>query len=201
MASQFTLLAQPGWVNLLILIPVLAYARWHRRGVALDWRRLLMGALFAAGFGFVEAAVVIYLRAAVGLLPGYQGTLADVARHSSEIYQQARAVGELPRSLLIVEVLREAATLVMLVTIALLSAARARERWAMFLWSFAIWDATYYLWLWATVRWPASLLTPDVLFLIPVPWIAPVWFPLLVSLLTMVSVILGSVRGTAPEPA
>ncbi|HVH69643.1 MAG TPA: hypothetical protein VNB49_00850, partial [Candidatus Dormibacteraeota bacterium] len=40
---------------------------------------------------------------------------------------------------------------------------------------------TYYLALWATVRWPLSLRDPDVLFLIPRPWISPVWFPLLVS--------------------
>jgi len=40
-----------------------------------------------------------------------------------------------------------------------------------FLWAFAIWDIFYYAALWATVRWPLSLRDPDILFLIPVPWL------------------------------
>jgi hypothetical protein len=45
--------------------------------------------------------------------------------------------------------------------------------------------------LWATVRWPYSLLAPDILFLIPVPWVAQVWFPLLVSVLSIAAVVVG----------
>jgi hypothetical protein len=59
-----------------------------------------------------------------------------------------------------------------------------------FLWTFAIWDIVYYAALWATVRWPLSLRDPDILFLIPVPWLSPVWFPLLVSALALVAVLL-----------
>jgi hypothetical protein len=187
-AVKFTLFPQPWWVSLLILVPLAGYLGWRRKGLALTWNRLLVGALFAAGFGFVEAAVVVYLRAAIGLLPGYAGTLADVARNSSQFYQQSESVAQIPRSLLTVEVFREVATVVMLVTMALLSASRLRERWAMFVWMFAIWDGTYFLWLWATIRWPNSVLAPDVLFLIPVPWIAQVWFPLLISLLSVLAV-------------
>ncbi|MGH7809446.1 MAG: hypothetical protein ACREP5_04120, partial [Candidatus Binatia bacterium] len=91
--------------------------------------------------------------------------------------------------LLTVEIFREAATLVMLLSIALLSAKCWRERSAIFLWSFAIWDICYYLGLYLTVGWPPSLLSPDVLFLIPVPWLAQVWFPILVSALTMLAVV------------
>jgi hypothetical protein len=43
--------------------------------------------------------------------------------------------------------------------------------------------------LWATVRWPLSLRDPDVLFLIPRPWISPVWYPLLVSGLAILAVL------------
>ena len=93
-------------------------------------------------------------------------------------------------SLLTIEIFRELATLIMLVTIALLIVKTWRERWAMFLWIFAAWNIFFYVALWATVRWPSSLTTPDVLFLIPVPWFAQVWFPLLVSGLTMVAVVL-----------
>lgn len=196
---KFTLFAQPWWVNCLILVPLAGYLAWRRRGLTLGWRRLLVAALFAAGFGFVEAAVVIYLRAAIGLLPGYAGTLADVVAASSQFYQQSQSVAQIPRSLLVVEALREAATIVMLTTLALLTAGRRRERWAMFLWVFAIWDGTYYLWLWATIRWPDSLLAPDVLFLIPAPWIAQVWFPLLVSVLTVLVVIWSSATSHRPQ--
>jgi hypothetical protein len=135
--------------------------------------------VFAASFGFLEATVVVYLRAAAGLLPGYRGTLSDVIRLSGEFYRQAQAIGEFPQSLITLEVLREAATILVLLSVAVLSSAKRRSRAAIFLWTFAIWDIVYYASLWATVRWPPTLRERDVLFLIPVPWFAPVWFPLL----------------------
>ena len=188
--ESFVLLAIPWWVNLLILVPFISWYIWKKHGgITIATRTLILTGLFGIAFGFVEAAVVVYLRAAVGTLPGYGGTLADVAVLSSTIYQQAQLVAELPRSLLVIEFFREAATMVMLATIALLTAKRVRERWAMFLWVFAIWDIFYYVGLWATVRWPASLLTPDVLFLIPTPWFSQVWYPLLVSILTLIAVV------------
>jgi len=184
------LIAEPWWVNLLVLIPPLAYVSWRRGGVPLTRRQLLISAVFAAAFGFIEATVVAYLRAATGLLPGYQGTLADVMRHSSEFYQQSQALTQFPKSLLTLEVLREAATILVLLSVALLTAPKARARLAVFLWTFAIWDIVYYAALWATVRWPQSLKDPDVLFLIPKPWFSPVWYPLLVSVLAMLAVLL-----------
>lgn len=192
--QAFRLLANPWWVNLLVLIPVLAYLAWHRRGLSLSLGQLLLSALFAIAFGFVEGAVVVYLRAALGMLPGYQGTLADVIRLSSSLPRQAPPVAQLPPSLLTVELVREAATLLMLLSVALLGARRLRDRCALFLWCFALWDLAYYGSLWATVRWPASLRDSDVLFLIPVPWLAQVWFPLVVSLLTLLAVLLARRR-------
>ncbi|HEV8523757.1 MAG TPA: hypothetical protein VGQ71_04605 [Terriglobales bacterium] len=188
---QFYFFAQPWWVNLLILVPVLAYLGWRRWGLDLGRQQLIYSAIFGVAFGFVEAAGVVYLRGAVGLLPGYGGTLDEVRRLSSSIYHQAEAVGQLPESLLKIEVFREAATLFVLVSVALLAAAARRERFALFLWVFAIWDICYYAGLWVTVRWPPSLATPDVLFLIPEPWLAQVWFPITISVLTVVAVIFG----------
>jgi hypothetical protein len=193
--------AQPWWVNLLVLIPFAAYFAFRRKRVLLGWRRLIMVAIFAAAFGFVEAAVVVYLRAAIGLLPGYTGTLFDL-RHSSEGYVQATSLSQFPRSLLTIEACREAATMVMLVGVALLTASRASARWAAFLWLFALWDVSYYAGLWAMVRWPASLTDLDVLFLIPVPWVAQVWFPLLVSALTVLAIALSRFgQSSAGKPA
>lgn len=177
-------------MNLLILIPPLSYFLGRRNGISLSARQLLAGAVFAAAFGFVEAVVVVYLRASVGLLPGYQGTLSDVMRRSNEFYQQAQAITQFPQSLLTLEVLREGATIVMLLSVAFLTAAKAGPRAAIFLWTFAIWDIAYYAALWLTVRWPLSFRDSDVLFLIPRPWISPVWFPLLVSVLVVVAIFL-----------
>ncbi len=184
------LIAQPWWVNLLLLVPPLAWFSWRRGGVPVTVRQLLLSGVFAASFGFLEAVVVVYLRAAVGLLPGYQGTLADVVRMSGDVYRQSQAINQIPKSLLTLEVLREAATIVMLLSVALLTSAKSKARAAVFLWTFAIWDIVYYAALWATVRWPLSLSDPDVLFLIPVPWLSPVWFPLLVSALALAAVLL-----------
>ena len=184
------LVAQPWWVNLLVLVPPLAWFWWRRGGVPVTVRQLVISGVFAASFGFLEAVVVVYLRAAVGLLPGYQGTLSDVIRLSEDFYRQSKAISQFPKSLLTLEVLREAATILMLLSVALLTSTKSRARAAVFLWTFAIWDIVYYAALWATVRWPLSLRDPDILFLIPVPWLSPVWFPLLVSALVLAAVLL-----------
>jgi hypothetical protein len=187
------LVAQPWWVNLLVAVPPLAWFSWRRGGVPLTWAQLFLSGIFAASFGFLEAVVVVYLRAAVGLLPGYQGTLSDVIRMSGGFYQQSQAIGQFPKSLLTLEVFREAATILMLLSVAFLTSSKSRARAAVFLWTFALWDTVYYAGLWATVRWPLSMRDPDVLFLIPVPWLAPVWFPLLVSALALAAVLLSRV--------
>jgi len=186
--GQFQLLAQPLWVNLLVFIPLGLFIGWRRRGLQISGRQFLFATLFALAFGFVEAAVVVYLRAAAGLLPGYTRTLSEVQRLGRGTALYPPTITQLPQSLLTVEVLREGATIVMLVSVAMLAAARARERLAVFLWTFALWDISYYAELWATIRWPTSLTDLDLLFLIPVPWVAQVWFPLLVSVLTLIAV-------------
>lgn len=196
------LIAEPWWVNLLLLVPPVAYYSWKRGGgVALVPRQLLSSGMFAAAFGFVEATVVVYLRAATGLLPGYQGTLSDVVRRSGEFYQQSQAITQFPQSLLTLEVFREAATIVMLLSVAFLTAVKARSRFAIFLWTFAVWDISYYAALWATVRWPLSLRDADVLFLIPRPWLSPVWFPLSVSALAILAVLLARANPPKAEKA
>ncbi|HST11363.1 MAG TPA: hypothetical protein VLL05_13380, partial [Terriglobales bacterium] len=120
---------------------------------------------------------------------GYGVSLSAVALFSKSFSPAMPESAVLPVSLLKVEVCREAATMLMLITVALLGAVNRPARWAMFLWTFGIWDLTYYATLCATIRWPSSLANPDVLFLIPIPWISPVWFPLLVSTLCIAAVL------------
>ncbi len=188
------LFAEPWWVNLLLLVPLICAYAWRRKPLLISGRQLGLAASFGIAFGFVEAAVVVYLRAAVGLLPGFEGSLEDVVRHAPEFYRQAEALRDFPQSLLEMEILREVASLLVLLAVSALAATNGRERWAIFLWTFALWDLTYYAALWGTIGWPQSLLDLDVLFLIPVPWIAQVWFPLLVSSLTAGAVLLGNAR-------
>ena len=192
--GQFRLLAHPTWVNLLVLIPLTLYFAWRNRGIQIPGRQLLFVSIFALAFGFVEAAAAVYLSAAAGLLPGYMGTLSDVQRFGGAVQPDTISIDQFPRSLLTVEVLREAATILMLASVALLAATKAPERCAVFLWTFALWDVSYYAGLWATIRWPTSLNDLDLLFLIPVPWVAQVWFPLLVSALTLLVVVLSRRR-------
>lgn len=169
------LLARPWWVNIAILVPLGAFFAFRKKKLALGRRTLVLAFLFAAAFGFVEAAVVIYLRFAFGPL----GT-ASIQRISATVGAT---------TIFTIEVMRETATIVMLLTVAALSAPRTRERAGLFLWMFAAWDAFYYVFLALIIHWPSSLLSTDILFLIPTPWYAQVWFPLLVDLLVLTVVL------------
>jgi hypothetical protein len=133
--------------------------------------KLLLLALFGLAMAHFEGVVVVYLRKALGML-------------DSESNQES--VGKFPKRYLYIEMTREAATIVMLVVIATLVGTTWVERGVLFLWTFAFWDLFYYVSLYILIKWPPKLTTIDVLFLIPVPWIAPVWFPIGVSSLTIV---------------
>jgi hypothetical protein len=186
---------RPWWVNLLMLVPFLTFYFFRRNRPSLGTTQLLISGLFAIAFSFVEASVVIYLRAITGFVTG--SGLSAVTDLSSSFYNEARIVTDFPPSLLKVEISREAATILMLGCIAWLTVHGKKERWAVFLWAFAVWDIFYYVSLRLTVGWPSSLKTSDVLFLIPVPWISQVWFPLIVSTLTLLSIM--AVRTTQPK--
>ena len=165
------MLARPWWVNLLILVPAIPFLL-PKQKIGLTRKQLVTAALFGIAFAFVEAAVVVYLRAAAGLLPG----------------QPSRALAPFTQSLFRIECYREAATMVMLYAVCSLTGRSVAERIAAFLWVFAFWDVFYYVWLRVTIGWPATLVDSDILFLIPTPWVAQVWFPLLVSSVTALTV-------------
>ncbi len=133
--------------------------------------KLLLLAVFGLAMAHFEGVVVVYLRKALGML-------------DSDGNKQA--VEKIPARYLTIEMTREAATIIMLIAIALLSGSGWIEWIIFFLWTFAFWDLFYYLSLYILIKWPPKLTTIDVLFLIPVPWIAPVWFPVGVSSLTII---------------
>ena len=132
--------------------------------------RLSLLAIFGIAMAHLEGVVVVYLRKALGML-------------NSESNKES--LEKFPKRYLSIEMTREAATIVMLLIIAYLAGHTWVERGILFLWTFAFWDLFYYLSLYILIKWPPKLTTIDVLFLIPRPWIAPVWFPIGVSGLTI----------------
>ena len=117
-------------------------------------RKLVWIGVFAIAMAFVETMIVFYLR---------------------KLYYPDNNLFPLnismPTEILIFEWIREAATIVMLLAIAVLAGRNAKEKFAYFIYTFAIWDIFYYVWLKVTLDWPASLMTWDVLFLIPITWV------------------------------
>jgi len=82
----------------------------------------------------------------------------------------------------VVEIFREAATVVMLVGVGALAGKNFQQRLAFFLLAFAIWDLFYYVFLKIILDWPSSWLTWDILFLIPAPWVGPVLSAVIASM-------------------
>jgi hypothetical protein len=119
--------------------------------------------VWGIAFGYIESAVVVYLRA-LYYPEGFAFPLAPIAP-----------------SILTTEIIREAATLILLWSTASLVYSRMQSRVAAFFILFGVWDIFYYVFLKALLDWPATLLTWDILFLIPLPWAGPVWAPILVS--------------------
>lgn len=122
-----------------------------------------MGVFYMA-MAYLESAVVVYLRA-LYYPEGFDFPLVPM-----------------DRSLVGAEVWREVATIIMLLAPAALVTRSALERFAWFCFGFGVWDIFYYVWLKVLLDWPASLMSRDLLFLVPLPWVGPVWAPCVVSL-------------------
>jgi hypothetical protein len=146
------------------------------------FRKVLIGlVLFSAAFGYLEAAVVIYLRSIYAPLRGhfYPASAGDLFPLLT--LAQLRSLGPEHLIRLQIEVGREFATLLMLAGAALVAACNVRAWVAAFVLCFGVWDISFYLFLKILIGWPASLFTWDILFLIPVPWSGPVLAPVLTA--------------------
>jgi hypothetical protein len=157
--------------------------------------------LLGVSFGYVEATVVVYLR---GLYePIHERRHPD--RAPGDLFpliplEQLQV--EEPQALwwLAVELGREAATIVLLAGAALAAARSFREWFAGFVVAFGIWDIFYYVFLKLLLDWPTSLLTWDLLFLLPVPWAAPVLAPALVAVVMIACGVTVLQREAAGQP-
>ncbi len=128
-------------------------------------KKLIWVAIFSISMGFVESAVVVYLRR-IYYPEGFSFPLKPLIDN-----------------LMGVEVLREAATIFMLLSAAALAGKKIWERFAYFLFCFGVWDIFYYVWLKVLLDWPSTIFDWDILFLMPMPWIGPVIAPITISML------------------
>ncbi len=89
-----------------------------------------------------------------------------------------------------IEILRELATLLLVFMVSWLVGQNIRQRLAYLMFTFGCWDIFYYLALKLTLNWPSALLDWDILFIVPVPWLAPVLAPLLVALSMVIAALI-----------
>lgn len=148
----------------------------------MEIKRLLWLTLFAIAMAQVEAALVVHLRT---------------------IYYADAPLALFPLSLLSqrdlgIELVREACTVVMILTVALLAERGFTRVFAAFVYVFGLWDIFYYIWLKLMIGWPVSWLEWDILFLIPWPWFGPWITPVLIALLFVIWG--GRVLSTPPKP-
>ena len=157
------------------------------------WRRLFWWTIFAAAFGYVEALVVVYIRRLTGMGPSldYHEVWAakQLAWNGPSIIAEMRRLGVYQT-----EYGREIATLLLLLGPAMAAGRTGRERLALFLYTFAVWDETYYLWLWLWTGFPKSLMATDIYFLVPIAWYGPVWFPVVVVMPLVIAISLWLLR-------
>ena len=135
--------------------------------------KIIWVSIFAVAMAYVESAVVVYLRI-IFHPEGFEFPLKKIINDPN----------------IVVEVYREAATVVMLTAVAVIAGKKFWERFGYFIIAFGVWDIFYYVWLKVILDWPASIFDWDVLFLIPVTWIGPVIAPVSVSIIMIVCGIL-----------
>jgi hypothetical protein len=121
---------------------------------------------FAVAMAWMESATVLYLRTLVDRVVPYQ-------------------VDPLPIHAVLgpVELVREAATLVMLLTTGILAGRTWQQRFGYMAVAFGTWDILYYVFLRLMSGWPSSIFDWDILFLLPLPWWGPVLAPVSIALL------------------
>src|SRR5207249_5716507 len=128
---------------------------------------------------WAESATVYYLRVMVDRVNPYQSNPLPVSGHVAQV-----------------ELVREAATLLMLLVVGMLCGRTLRTRLGYTAIAFGVWDIFYYVFLRMMCGWPRSLFDWDILFLLPLPWWGPVLAPVCIALLMIVWGTLVSQRAT-----
>ena len=132
--------------------------------------RSIWVAIFAVAFAWVESAVVVYLRKIY-----FDGVFSFPL---VVVWEEGKHVID---PLIKIEFGREIATLIMLLAVGWVAGRNKFQRFCFFMIAFGIWDVFYYIWLYVMVGWPKSLMTWDLLFYVPLPWVGPVITPVLIA--------------------
>jgi len=133
--------------------------------------------------GYLEAAVVVYLREL------YYPSGFHIPQKVKFPFIKFGPVAELKpfsKKIILTERGRELSTIIMLFSFAWLVGSSLSSRISYFLLTFGVWDIFYYIFLKIILRWPESFGTTDVFFLIPTPWLGPVWLPILCSAIIII---------------
>ena len=125
--------------------------------------------VYAIAMAWLESAVVYYLRTMIHRVEPYQPNPLPVVGGFGPV-----------------EAIREAATMIMLLTVGMLAGRNWRARIGYSAIAFGVWDIFYYVFLKAICGWPHSLADWDILFLLPLPWWGPVWAPMAIALLMII---------------
>lgn len=145
--------------------------------------KILTLTCFGIAMAYLESAVVVYLRQ----LWYPNGFEIPFYPYFFYFGYPPNLLKPVPLFTYLIELGREAATIIMLAAVGMLAGKRLIEKAAFFFFTFGIWDIFYYIFLFITLRWPPSLLTMDLLFLIPVPWLAPVFVPITASSIVIIA--------------
>jgi len=132
--------------------------------------RSIWVAIFAVAFAWVESAVVVYLRKIY-----FDGVFSFPL---VVVWEEGKHVID---PLIKIEFGREIATIIMLLAVGWAAGRTKFQRFCLFMIAFGIWDIFYYIWLYVMVGWPESLMTWDLLFYVPLPWVGPVITPVLIA--------------------
>lgn len=132
--------------------------------------------IFSIAFAWVESAVVVYLRK-IYFDGGFSFPLAIQWEDGKHVIDP----------LVRIEFGREIATIIILIAVGWITGKNRFQKFCFFMIAFGIWDIFYYIWLYVMVGWPENLMTWDLLFYVPLPWVGPVITPLSIAIAMVVA--------------
>jgi len=137
------------------------------------FKRFCIAVIFSIAFAYIEAAAVVYMRI-IFYPDGFVFPLTEFGNH------------RLWKPVLLIEICREAATLVLVFSSAWLFGRDLKQKFAYLLTIFGVWDIFYYIWLKILIGWPSSIMDWDILFLMPMAWASPVLAPVIISVTMLI---------------
>ena len=132
--------------------------------------------VFAIAFAWLESSVVVYLRE-IYFKAGFSFPLVVKWEDGKHVIDP----------LIRIEFIREIATVIMLVSVGCIAGRNRFQNFCFFMIAFGIWDIFYYIYLYIMISWPKNLMTWDLLFYVPLPWVGPVIAPVLIAIAMVVA--------------